>query len=68
MDYNVLMARRVKTEPDEKIGEFLQECDELRNIVKGTPLSIDEYRIVKAHLDALLTDLDTSIKRDELPH
>jgi hypothetical protein len=62
------MARRVKLEHDEKIGEFLQECDELRQIVKGVPLSLEEYRIVKAHLDALLADLDASIKRDELPH
>lgn len=62
------MARRFTTDPDEQIAGFLQECQELRRIVQGAPLSVQEYQIIRAHLDALLADLDMSIKREEQSH
>jgi hypothetical protein len=60
------MARRVHPQP-EKIGEFLQDCLELRQILQGSSLSEMDYQIVKTHLEALLTDLDRSIKREQAP-
>jgi hypothetical protein len=63
------MASRINIEPVERLQEFLQECLDLRRSIReGARPSEADSRFIKANLEALLADLEMSVKREQRPH